>query len=102
MLPHIFSLDPLSYSLTGGPPLALKFFRRPSPPPPPIINVKSLNIKFSLLIDELTLYIQQVFVTFHIAQGLWHIPPIFIDREAREIMYLVVSVRPSVCPTSHG
>ncbi len=24
---------------------------------------------------------------------------IFIDREAREIMYLVASVRPSVCPS---
>ncbi len=28
-----------------------------------------------------------------------HSPPIFIDREAREIMYLVASVRLSVCPS---
>ncbi len=27
---------------------------------------------------------------------------VIIDREARGIMYLVASVRPSVCPTSHG
>ncbi len=37
-------------------------------------------------------------VTFAVLWQCW----VFIDREAREIMYLVASVCPSVRPTSHG
>ncbi len=65
----------------------------------PILGVLFMSVRFSLQAQ-----IEVDFTADPCGQlWVWHM---FIDREARKIMYLVasvrLSVRPPVCPTSHG